>query len=84
MVNAAKGFLYLQSGTAHVETINEVGDDKNHEKTKALWSVVIIVTWSVTLPQSAGKGRPIKLRIEGKEEETREFILEVTDQGIIS
>lgn len=27
MVNAAKGFLYLQSGTAHVETINKVDDD---------------------------------------------------------
>lgn len=36
MVNAAKGFLYLQSGTAHVETIKEVGDDEKPLKDKSI------------------------------------------------
>lgn len=36
MVNAAKGFLYLQSGTAHVETINKVDGDEKPLKDKSI------------------------------------------------
>lgn len=44
MVNAAKGFLYLQSGTAHVETVNEVGDDEKTTKRQKHYEMLLLLS----------------------------------------